>query len=160
MSLMSGKSADFSGLSRALNNPGYIARLMLASRSKDRAKFRILLVEDNHYDAELTKAVVQVYVKCQVVAVATKEAFEAELDQSAPDLILSDSGLEGFDGREALAFAAQRHPKVPFVFFTGNASETVRTDALARGAADCISKDDVLGLISVVRRFCHGTEAC
>lgn len=131
---------------------------MSLPRSKQGADFRILLVEDNHYDAELTKAVVEVYVRCEITAVATKAAFLAALEQGAPDLILSDSSLAGFDGMSALTLASKKHPQVPFVFFTGNASDTIREQALANGAADCISKDDVLALISVVRRYCHDTK--
>jgi len=50
--------------------------------------------------------------------VATEDAFRHAL-LSAPDLIISDCTLPGFDGISAFSIAAAVTPEIPFVFVSG-----------------------------------------
>src|SRR5215212_6417508 len=81
---------------------------------------RILLVEDSPPDVAMIKHILRsAGRKMSVVHVDTREAFEAELNQRPPDLILSDYALPTFDGGRALEIAQQIAPQVPFIFVTG-----------------------------------------
>lgn len=116
---------------------------------------RILHLEDDPLDAELIEAgLKRAGVRCTIVRATTLEAFEAGLSLSPVDLIISDSKLPGFDTSLALALARQKCPHVPFVFLSGNASPTVKTEALASGAADYLLKDDLSQLPAVIERLC------
>jgi len=48
-----------------------------------------------------------------------KRAFLQALDRFAPDLILSDYWLPGFDGMAALALARGRFPDIPVILVSG-----------------------------------------
>jgi CheY-like chemotaxis protein len=135
---------------------GAYYQTMTATQAKPSptAALRILLVDSNPHDADLARTLFQVYLPCQITVVATAAAFTEALAHRAPDLILAAANLSDFSGLAALEQTVKNHPAVPFVFYTGQPSPLLKQEALARGARDCIAKDDVLGLIAVIRRFC------
>ena len=127
---------------------------MRRTRTK-RADLRIVLVEDNPYDVELTTAQLRGYqVSCCIVAVATREAFEAELAKE-PDLILSDLSVPCFEGTSVLALAKAKCPDVPFVFLTGSFREELKATVLASGADDYVLKGDIKRLLQAIDRLCR-----
>ena len=71
------------------------------------ANMQLLIVEDNVSDAELTVRQLRADgIDCTWTRVATEDAFRHAL-LSAPDLIISDCTLPGFDGISAFErFAA------------------------------------------------------
>jgi signal transduction histidine kinase len=86
---------------------------------------KILHLEDNAADAELIRHVLRrAQVKCDVNNVGSAEAFEHALKQQAYDVILSDSGIPGYDGRAALKFALESRPGVPFIVVSGSVDDT------------------------------------
>ena len=117
-------------------------------------RFRILHIEDNSLDAELIESALQVHLPCDITTVNTKASLEAALEGAEPDLILSDSNLPSFDGLSALDLASLKSPGTPFVFCSGQISEEKKTEALRRGAVDCIPKNDMAGLIAFVKKLC------
>lgn len=135
-------------------------RDMLRSRIAGNAGLRILHLEDNCYDAALIAAALQVHLACQITAVATRVAFEAELERDTPDFIISDSSLPDFAGSLALAWAGQKCPGVPFVFCSGDVSALKQAEALKAGATGCISKDDLASLVALIRRLCGEAGRC
>jgi CheY-like chemotaxis protein len=119
-----------------------------------KSPLKVVHLEDDALDAELIENdIVERGIPCSITRVCTREAFEAALKIGGVDLILSDSNLPGFDTLEALDTARQQHPPLPFVFLTGNISPTFRTDALARGALDVVSKDRLGDLAQVLAKF-------
>ena len=117
---------------------------------------RILHLEDNPIDVELINAQLQRQgISCSVKRVATRAAFQAALEQTAVDLILSDSNLPAFDGLSALKMAAEKCSGTPFIFVSGDTSDEAATGSLVRGADDFVPKGDLSRLIAVVRRI-HG----
>jgi len=117
-------------------------------------KLRIVLVEDDPRDIELTQAkLVANHIACDLVPVHSKSAFESELEEK-PDIILSNSNVVRLDGLSALAIASKKCPLIPFVFLSGSVREDTKAVAFARGAADFVLKDDTDALVSVVRRLC------
>src|SRR5688572_31831036 len=72
--------------------------------------------------------------------VATKEDLVQGLQTFAPDLILSDCTLPGFDGLSALAIAREKCPGTPFIFFSGTLGRR-GIESLKLGATAYILKD-------------------
>jgi len=118
-------------------------------------KLRIVLVEDDPNDIELTQIHLRTYrITCEIVAVDTKPAFESELKRR-PDLILSNLNLVLLDGLSALDIAAKKCPTTPFVFLSGTIREETRAVASIRGATDLVLKHDTEHLVAVIRRVCQ-----
>src|SRR5262245_11340469 len=114
---------------------------------------RLLMLEDSPLDAGLiTEALAAGGLRCDVRRVETREAFAAALEGGAPDLLLSDYALPGFDGLSALELARARHPEVPFVIVSGVLGEEVAIEALKRGATDYVLKQRLGRLVPTVRR--------
>src|SRR5207244_3714381 len=116
-------------------------------------RVRILLLEDVPADAaliqrELTKAGL-VFVSQRV---DTRVAFEEALGVFAPDVILSDHGLPGFDGSAALQLVKQRFPALPVILVTGSLNEETAVQFMKAGAADYILKDHLTRLPEAIRR--------
>jgi len=132
-----------------------VAEATMQKTNGQNRKLRILLVEDDPFDIELTQAhLVTHNIACDLVAVRTKSAFEAELEQK-PHLILSDCNVLPLDGMSALAIATKKCPLTPFVFLSGAVSEGTKAPAFAHGATDFVLKHDVAKLVSIIRHLCH-----
>src|SRR5262245_21110598 len=100
-------------------------------------KIRILLLEDDSKDIELIEGQLRVEnLEFDSKHVATEDAFLKELKNFAPDLILADYKLPGFDGISALFLAKQKSPSTPFIFVTGSLSEETAVECMKAGADD------------------------
>lgn len=114
---------------------------------------RILAVEDNALDAELQFSELRrAGLAFTPNRVETEEAFRGELEKFAPDIILSDFSLPGFDGLCALAIARERSPHVPFIFVSGTIGEERAIESFNKGATDYVMKTNLARLAPVVRR--------
>src|SRR3982074_2960035 len=83
-------------------------------------KLRILHLEDNATDAELVRlSLARGGLNCDILPVNNADAFLAALQRPEFDVILSDSGVPGDEGRAALAAAHDRCPGVPFIVVSG-----------------------------------------
>lgn len=115
--------------------------------------FRLLIVDDQQPDAELSaRQIARGGYPCIWRRVETEEDFRAQLREFTPDLILSDCSMPQYDGLSALELALHEAPDVPFIFVSGTIGEKRATEALARGAADYISKRDLTRLVPAVAR--------
>jgi diguanylate cyclase (GGDEF)-like protein len=114
---------------------------------------RLLIVDDQPPDAELSALqIARGGYPCTWRRVETATDFSTELREFAPDLILSDFTLPQFDGLSALELAVNEAPGVPFIFVSGTIGEKRATEALERGAADYVSKDDLTRLVPAIAR--------
>ena len=114
---------------------------------------RILMLEDDAADAELTKfALRKGGLSFSVSRVETKDAYLDELQQHPPTLILSDYSLPGFNGHAALDIAREKCPDTPFIFVTGTMGEEVAIETLKSGATDYVLKTRLSRLIPAVNR--------
>ena len=114
---------------------------------------RVLLAEDNRDDADL--AVRELKRAGMVVAhriVESRDAFESALREFAPDAILSDFSMPGFDGMQALRLAVDQAPDVPFIFVSGTLGEEYAIRALRNGAVDYVLKSNLMRLPASVER--------
>ncbi len=114
---------------------------------------RFVLLEDDINDVEL----IQLQLARNGVSVAWEHVmsepdFRAALERGAPDLVLADYTLPGFDGLAALRIVLERCPDVPFIFVSGSLGEERAIEALKSGATDYVLKDRLQRLPAVVNR--------
>jgi PAS domain S-box-containing protein len=116
-------------------------------------QLRILILEDNSSDAELVQRELRKAGLDFAAQVSQDKAtYLQALDGFAPDLILADYSLPGFDGLGALALARQRFPEVPVVIVSGAIGEETAIEALKAGATDYVLKQRLSRLGPVVKR--------
>jgi PAS domain-containing protein len=123
-----------------------------------KATLRILNLEDNELDAELTEQMISArWPECHFVRVDTREDFQAALEEDL-DLILSDYTMPGFSGRDALMIAREKRPELPFLFVSGTIGEDAAVEALKNGATDYVLKHRLMRLIPAVDRALREVE--
>jgi DNA-binding response OmpR family regulator len=123
-----------------------------------KATLRILNLEDNARDAELTEAMISArWPQCHFIRVDTREEFVSALDEDL-DIILSDYTMPGFSGRDALLLAREKRPEVPFLFVSGTIGEDAAVEALKSGATDYVLKHRLMRLIPAVDRALREVE--
>ena len=111
---------------------------------------RVLVVEDDAAAAESScRMLRQSGLPCSFERVEREVDFREAL-RRAPDVILSDTNVPGFDGLSALAIAQAERPTVPFIFVTGNPDPSAAIVARERGAAGVVPKGDLDRLAGVV----------
>jgi PAS domain S-box-containing protein len=113
----------------------------------------ILILEDNAADAALTQRELRKAGLQFTADVAYNQAsYLNALDAHAPDLILADYSLPGFDGLAAVTLARQRFASVPIIIVSGAIGEETAVEALRAGATDYVLKQRLSRLAPVVQR--------
>jgi diguanylate cyclase (GGDEF)-like protein len=113
----------------------------------------VLMIEDSDFDVELAMQLLRKGgVNCQYRVVDNEVDLRRALQECAPDFILSDFTLPGFDGMTALAIASQVTPDAPFIFLSGTMGEERAIDALRLGAVDYVLKSNLIRLVPAVMR--------
>jgi diguanylate cyclase (GGDEF)-like protein/PAS domain S-box-containing protein len=124
-----------------------------------RGEIRVLMVEDRAEDAELLLREMQrAGLNILSRRVEGEGAYKDALDDFAPDLILSDYTLPGFDGPLALRIARQQRPDTPFIFVSGTIGEERAIEALRQGAVDYVLKDNRARLVPAIERALKEVE--
>ena len=101
----------------------------------------ILHLEDDPGDAELVQETLAGEgIDCEILLVATREAFVAKLEEGGIDLILVDYALPTFDGMSALAIVRGKRLDLPFIFVSGRLGEEAAIESLRNGATDYVLK--------------------
>jgi PAS domain S-box-containing protein len=110
-------------------------------------QIKILMVEDSPSDAKLIQRELRkentVFV---TTVVETKEAFIEAIRDFAPDAILCDHSLPGFNSMDALVVAKQYAKDTPFILVTGSVSEEYAVSSIKAGAHDYILKTNLARL--------------
>ena len=116
-------------------------------------KARILIVEDEAWDAELAQRLLtSAGLDFTSVVVAARAPFVEQLAAFRPDVILSDYHLPGFSGEAALEIAQEQYPDIPFVFWSGVLGDEAAVALIKQGATDYVLKDRLARLPSVICR--------
>src|SRR5437667_9941586 len=118
------------------------------------------MVEDDVADAALVRhALQQGGLNFSLARVESKADFLRELAERAPDLILLDYSLPGFDGLTALNLAQEKYPDIPFIFVTGTLGEEVAIEMLKSGATDYVLKNHLTRVVAAVQRDLRKKQA-
>ncbi len=114
---------------------------------------RVLLVEDNALDAELTLSRLDIAgFAYDVTIVDNAKDFLAALHSGDHDIVLADFVLPSFSGDEALAMARAFSSELPFVFVSGVLGEEHAVDMLKKGATDYVLKQRLQRLPAAIER--------
>jgi diguanylate cyclase (GGDEF)-like protein/PAS domain S-box-containing protein len=119
----------------------------------------VLQLEDNAVDAEVVLRRLQadgLEVLSRVVA--DELGFRHAFGDFAPQIILSDFSLRGFDGLSALEIARAMAPTTPFIFVSGTIGEERAIEALKRGATDYVLKDNLRRLVPAIKNALRQAE--
>jgi two-component system sensor histidine kinase UhpB len=114
-------------------------------------ELNVLIVEDVPRDADAIESELRSEaIRFQSRRVETKRDFLRELDEFAPDIVLSDFTLPEFNAIEALHLLQQHRAEVPFILVTGTQSEEVAVECIKEGADDYILKASLKRLPSSI----------
>ena len=114
---------------------------------------RILIVEDEAWDAELAQRLLNgAGLSFTAIVVDSEASFVAQLTAFHPEVILSDYHLPGFSGKKALAIAQEQCPQIPFIVWSGVLGDEAAVELIKLGATDYVLKDRPARLPSVIQR--------
>jgi diguanylate cyclase (GGDEF)-like protein/PAS domain S-box-containing protein len=121
---------------------------------------RVLQLEDSAVDAELVRRQLdEGGLNVTYHLAATELEFRRALVDCAPQVVLSDFSLRGFDGLSALEIARTLAPMTPFIFVSGTIGEERAIEALKRGATDYVLKDNLRRLVPAIQNALRQSEA-
>jgi CheY-like chemotaxis protein len=120
-------------------------------------KCRILCVDDHQDTSEMLELLLSQEDYEVVTALSMEEALE--LSRREPfDLYVLDKRLPDGSGLELCGKLNQLTPGVPCIFYTGDAYEIHRQEALRAGADAFVAKPDIDALIEAVRELLANQE--
>ena len=110
---------------------------------------QILHLEDNPDDMDLVRiALTRGGVDCKIDSVSDRDTYLSALNRQAYDVILSDSGVPGYDGASAMIAAHETCPRVPFIVVSGSVDPNAPRQADLASAR--ISKTELGRLAPVI----------
>ena len=115
-------------------------------------KCRILCVDD-HFDTSEMLQVILSESDYEVQTAATMEEATTLAKQTSFDLYVLDKRLPDGTGLDLCQALARLTPRVPCIFYTGDAYEVHRTEAMAAGAAAYVAKPDIDQLVETVHKL-------
>ena len=116
------------------------------------APLRVLLIEDDFYDAELLAyAFKNEGIPYQLKRVTSAIELRGVLTEFIPQVVICDFSLPGFDGFEALEITNSVYPRTPFLFSSGTIGQERAQLAMERGAMGYARKGDYGSLFAQIR---------
>jgi PAS domain S-box-containing protein len=113
----------------------------------------ILAIEDSPYDAELLlQELLRAGLQVRMDVAKTAVEAVAFLLGGSYDLVLSDFGLKGWTGLDALQLLRERQPDLPFILVTGSLGDEKAAECIKLGATDFVLKDRLNRLPYAVTR--------
>jgi DNA-binding response OmpR family regulator len=113
---------------------------------------------DDHHD---TSEMLELLLSKEDYAVETAGTMEAACrlaQQKQFDLYVLDRRLPDATGMELCQRLQELTPGVPCIFYSGDAYELHRREAIAAGAAAYVAKPDIDGLIDAVQKLLANSE--
>jgi len=121
--------------------------------------FDILLVEDNPGDAVLLREALRSghppFAYTLQVVTSLNEALEKK--SVRPDMILLDLDLPDSQGYETFEGVKSAFPNSPIIVLSGNESEELAMETVARGAQDYLLKENIINPGAVVRAILYAS---
>ena len=117
-----------------------------------RAKCRILCVDDHEDTSEMLQLLLAQEDYEVVTAITIGEALALAKSETF-DLYVLDKRLPDGSGLELCRQLSAATPDVPCLFYTGDAYEVHKREAIAAGADRYVAKPDIDGLIEGVRQL-------
>ncbi len=139
--------------SQAAPAPGQPDSLPPETADSAAQQARILILEDETWDAELAQRLLtSAGLSFSALVVDTMASFVEQLTAFYPDVIISDYSLPGFSGADALRIVQERCPDIPFICWSGVLGDEAAVELIKQGATDYVLKDRPARLPSAVDR--------
>ncbi len=122
-----------------------------------KSKCRVLCVDDHPDTSEMLKLLLSQEDYEVVTATTIEEALEFAKSESF-DLYILDKRFPDGNGLELCKQLTILTPGVPCMFYTGDAYEIHRQQAIAAGAEGYVAKPDIDALIDVVHKLLRERE--
>ena len=125
---------------------------MKRSKADDR-ELRILLLEDNPEDADLSiRKLSEANFQFTAVVSRNSQEFKELLEIQSYDLILGDYRLPGWNGLETVRWLRSSGIRTPFILVTGTLGDELAIECIKAGADDYVLKENLDRLPVAVRR--------
>ena len=118
---------------------------------------RVLCVDDHRDTSEMLQMLLS-EEDYEVHTAATVEEACSMAAQTHYDLFVLDKRLPDGTGVQLCETLQKLSPRVPCIFYTGDAYEIHRREALEAGAAAFVAKPDIEGLINAVHGLLANSE--
>ena len=118
---------------------------------------RVLCVDDHRDTSEMLKMLLS-EENYQVHTAETMEEACSMAQKTKYDLYVLDKRLPDGTGVELCEILTKATPDVPCIFYSGDAYDIHRREALAAGAAAYVAKPDIEGLINAVHQLLANSE--
>jgi DNA-binding response OmpR family regulator len=120
-------------------------------------KCRVLCIDDHEDTSEMLKLLLS-HEDYEVVTAVSCEAAITLATSQEFDLYVLDRHLPDGSGLDLCKSLGKATPGVPCIFYSGDAYDIHRSEALAAGANDYVAKPDIEGLIESVRQLLSTRE--
>lgn len=121
------------------------------------SKCRVLCVDDHHDTSEMLELLLA-REDYEVETAGTMEEACRLAEKTSFDLYVLDRRLPDASGLELCDKLNEITPGVPCIFYTGDAYELHRREAIAAGAAAYVAKPDIDALIDAVQKLLAESE--
>jgi len=115
-------------------------------------KCRVLCIDDHEDTSEMLKLLLSKEDYEVVIAVSCEQALELATVEEF-DLYVLDRQLPDGSGLELCKNLQAATPGIPCLFYSGDAYDIHRSEAMAAGADDYVAKPDIDGFIESVRKL-------
>lgn len=111
---------------------------------------KVLMVEDSERDT----ALLRLYLRragydAELRRVETESDLEAQLQETAWDIVISDFNLPGFNAFGAMQRVRESDPKVPFIVLSGEVSPAV-IERIAATGSRYVSKFEIREVVTII----------
>ncbi len=113
----------------------------------------LILCVDDHADTSEMLKLLLVHEDYEVVTAKTMQEALRLAAAKDFDLYVLDKRLPDGNGLELCSTLKALNPDIPCIFYTGDAYELHRQQAMAAGARSYVAKPDIDGLIEGVRKL-------
>jgi CheY-like chemotaxis protein/anti-sigma regulatory factor (Ser/Thr protein kinase) len=118
---------------------------------------KVLVVDDSQTDRQTIGALLEAARDLEVQYAVDGADALAKMQQTLPDLVVTDLMMPRMDGLELVGTVTERYPLVPVILTTAQGNEETAIQALQRGAASYVPKrrlaDNLLDTVREVLRF-------
>jgi len=104
---------------------------------------RILIVDDDGVDRDQARRCLPAIEDLEVVFASDGHEALTTLEDTPPDLIITDLRMPGLGGLELVERLAEEHPLIPVILMTSQGNEQIAVRALTAGAASYVPKRDL-----------------
>ena len=115
-------------------------------------KCRVLIIDDHEDTSEMLKLLLGEEDYEVKIASTMKEALRLATNEEF-DLYVLDKHLPDGSGLDLCAKLNEVTPRVPCIFYSGDAYDIHRVEAMAAGADAYVAKPDIEGLIDKVNKL-------